>query len=119
MDFHNHFGSPGLAGVTNTSSDMDCETAALLRAAIRPLFTNAANWGSLTDILREKGYRLAFRDGRLCLTDTRTGARVCGLRFLGLDLKDLVRKLGRPVVIARGDQADGDILSARPGDANA
>ena len=50
----------------------------------------------------------------MCLTDRTTGDRVCGLHFLGLELRDLVRQLGRPIVVARGQQADGDVLTARP-----
>ncbi|WP_298933287.1 hypothetical protein [uncultured Ruegeria sp.] len=96
------------------STDLDCETAALLRAAIRPVFASAASWGNLSDILKDKGYHLAFRQGRLCITDLATGARVCGLRFLGFELKDLISRLGRPIVVARGNQADGDVLAVRP-----
>ena len=114
MDFNSQLQGSGTAGFPVNSTDMDCETAALLRAAIRPLFTTAASWNILTDTLKAKGYRLAFRDGRLCLTDGTTGNRICGLRFLGLDLKDLVQRMGRPIVVARGDHADGDLLSARP-----
>lgn len=99
---------------TNASQDLDCETAALLRAAIRPLFSNAASWAGLADILKEKGYRLAFQNGRLCITDRTTGERVCGIRFLGFELDDLVERMGRPIVVARGGQADGDLLLTRP-----
>ncbi|NVO54529.1 hypothetical protein HW561_01835 [Rhodobacteraceae bacterium B1Z28] len=98
----------------NASSEIDCETAALLRAAIRPVFVSAASWANLTDILKDKGYRLAFRQGRLCITDRATDARVCGVRFLGFELRELVSRLGRPIVVARGNGADGDVLSARP-----
>ncbi|SHE50655.1 hypothetical protein SAMN05444279_103128 [Ruegeria intermedia] len=97
-----------------TSQNMDCETAALLRAVIRPLFASAVTWAGLADSLREKGYRLAFQSGRMCLMDLATGARLCGLRFLDIELLDLVRRLGRPVVVARGDSADGELLRARP-----
>ncbi|WP_037308145.1 hypothetical protein [Ruegeria halocynthiae] len=104
----------GTISARNASTELDCETAALLRAAIRPVFSSAASWGNLTDILKDKGYRLAFRQGRLCITDRTTGDRVCGLQFLGFELKDLVRRLGRPMVVARGSQADGDLLTVRP-----
>ena len=100
--------------VRNASSELDCETAALLRAAIRPIFSTAASWASLTDILKDKGYRLVFRQGRLCITDRSTDERICGIRFLGFELTDLVGRLGRPIVIPRGNDADGDILIERP-----
>ncbi|MEX0307266.1 MAG: hypothetical protein AB3N12_07735 [Ruegeria sp.] len=98
----------------SAATELDCESAALLRAAIRPVFTSAASWAGLADILRDKGYRLAFRKGRLCITDRTTDERVCGLRFLGFELADLVRRFGRPIVVARGSEADGDFLTARP-----
>ncbi len=103
--------------VRASSTELDCETAALLRAAIRPIFAKAASWGSLADRLREKGYRLAFLKGRLCITDRTTGQRICGIRFLGFELKELVNRLGRPIVVARGNQADGELLIARPASA--
>ncbi|WP_171122436.1 MULTISPECIES: hypothetical protein [unclassified Ruegeria] len=101
--------------VRNASSELDCETAALLRATIRPIFDTAASWANLSDILRDKGYRLAFREGRMCITDRTTDERVCGIRFLGFEFKELVKRLGRPIVVARGNNsADGEILSERP-----
>jgi len=104
----------GAISAQSAASELDCETAALLRATIRPAFASAVSWSSLTEILKDKGYRLNFRQGRLCITDRDTGDRICGLRFLGFEFKDLVRRLGRPIVVARGSQADGDILTARP-----
>ncbi|CUJ86052.1 hypothetical protein RUE5091_00418 [Ruegeria denitrificans] len=100
--------------VRNASTELDCETAALLRATIRPVFDTAASWSNLTDILKDKGYRLAFRQGRLCITDRATDERICGIRFLGFEFRELVRRLGRPIVVARGNDADGDILAERP-----
>lgn len=100
--------------VRNNSTDLDCETAVLLRATIRPVFDAAVSWSSLCDVLKDKGYRLAFRQGRLCLTDRTTDQRVCGIRFLGFELRDLVLRLGRPIVVARGNSTDADLLTDRP-----
>jgi len=96
------------------SPQVDSETAALFRAVLRPLIAQSVSWSSLMDTLRHKGYGLAFRDGRLFLTTHETGKRVCSLRFLGMPLRDLVARLGRPVVRAiPGRRADG-ILMQRP-----
>lgn len=89
---------------------VDSETAALFRATLRPLISQSPNWPALMDRLRAKGFGLAFRNGRLILTDTETGARVCSFRFLGMPLSDLVTRLGRPIVRALpGRPADGEI----------
>ncbi len=101
--------------VRTASTYLDCETAALLRATIRPIFDRAASWSSLADILKDKGYQLAFRQGRMCITDRATDERICGIRFLGFEFMDLVSRLGRPIVVARGNSADGEILAERPG----
>jgi len=93
----------------------DCETAVLLRAVIRPIFEQSSSWSGLIDRLTAKGYRLVFRGGTLCLTDSASGVRICGLRFLGLSLRDLVGRIGRPfVVVHPGGRADGDILRHPP-----
>ncbi|NOD61928.1 MULTISPECIES: hypothetical protein [unclassified Ruegeria] len=114
MNFQISNNGAGAIPTRRASTELDCETAALLRAAIRPIFVSAASWSNLADILKEKGYRLAFRQGRLCITDRTTDARVCGLRFLGLEFRELVSRLGRPIVVARGDGANGDVLAERP-----
>ncbi|WP_170558678.1 hypothetical protein [Ruegeria atlantica] len=105
---------PDVISVRHAPTELDCESAVLLRATILPIFSSAASWAGLTDILNDKGYCLVFRDGRMCITDQTTGDRICGLRFLGLEFRDLVRRLGRPIVVARGQEADGDVLTARP-----
>lgn len=114
MGIQEHMEGSGPILARQASTELDCESAALLRAAIRPLFSSAVSWASLADILKDKGYHLAFRQGRLCISDHTTGERICGLRFLGFELRDLVRRMGRPIVVARGSDADGDILTARP-----
>lgn len=91
------------AGAPET--DMDCETAALYRAWMRPLFERASDWDMLVTGLREKGYALAIRDGRLFLTRSDTGQRFCSVRFLGTNMRDLAGRLGRPVIRARLDRA--------------
>ncbi|EEE37209.1 hypothetical protein RKLH11_1045 [Rhodobacteraceae bacterium KLH11] len=115
MGIQEHIEGAGPILAPRASTELDCESAALLRASIRPAFTSAVSWAALADILQGKGYRLAFRQGRLCLTDQATDERICGLRFLGFDMVELVHRFGRPMVVARGNAADGDILTTRPG----
>jgi len=77
---------------------LDCETAALMRGWLLPIFTGASSWPALCAALQAKGYALAFRYGTLCLTDQHTGVSVCSLQSLGTSLRELVGRLGRPVV---------------------
>ena len=114
MGIHEYMEGSGPIVARQASTELDCESAALLRAAIRPLFGSAASWVGLADTLRDKGYHLAFRQGCLCISDHSTGECVCSLQFLGFELSDLIRRLGRPIVVARGSEADGDILTERP-----
>ncbi|WP_425043941.1 hypothetical protein [Primorskyibacter sp. S87] len=97
------------------ATELDCETAALLRASILPHFETSKTWAALIDVMRDKGYRLSIRGGRLCLTDRENGARVCGLRFLGISMRELVARMGRLTVLPLpGDRADGEILRHPP-----
>ncbi|SLN32121.1 hypothetical protein TRL7639_01389 [Falsiruegeria litorea R37] len=89
----------------------DCETACLLRAVLLPIFDVSKSWTDLIDRLGGKGYHPMFRGGELCLIKHSDGSRICGLRFLGLDMHDLVARLGRPSVLpCSGQMADGEIL---------
>ena len=93
------------------ADEFDCETAALIRAALCPLFDAATSWKALSDGLGARGYGLAIRDGRLVVTNMATGRRVCSARYLGTGLRDLAPRLGRPVVLARRDRAAaGELL---------
>jgi hypothetical protein len=94
---------------------VDSETAALFRAFLRPLFDQSGSWPALMETMRANGYGLAFRGGKLCLTDHDNGERLCSLNFLGMALPDLVARLGRPIVRALpGGAANGDLLIATP-----
>ena len=83
-----------------TESSLDSESAALLRAALQPVFEQAATWEDLLSVLRGKGYGLVFRGERLVLVSADGGQRLCTTRFLGRPLADLVTRLGRPAVRA-------------------
>ena len=104
---------PPHAADSGDSPPLDCETAALFRSVLCPVFDAAASWGDLIHRLAGKGYGLAIRDGRLVLLDMSTGARVCTARYLGTNLRELSARLGRPVIQARRDApASGDFQNA-------
>lgn len=86
------------------AANLDCESAALFRASLNPLFDRAASWTALIEGLNLRGYGLAIRDGRLVLLDTANGRRVCTARYLGTNLRELSRRLGRPCVLAQHDR---------------
>ena len=103
-----HNGTDPLSPNTPPETQIDCETAALFRAILRPIFDAADSWTALMAGLAEKGFGLAIRDGRLVLTDQTSGQRICGVRFLGNSLAELSARLGRPHVVALpGNRAAG------------
>lgn len=94
------------------SPTLDCETAALMRGWMLPILDRAASWQALCETLHTKGYALGFREGHLCLTDQISGSPVCTLRSLGTGLRELVTRLGRPVVRpSRDTPAMGELKS--------
>lgn len=89
---------------------IDCETAALLRARLIPVFDSAQDWSGLMSALELKGFHLMFRNGRLALADQMSGAVICTSRFLGYSLPDLANRLGRPHIALTLGASDGVIL---------
>lgn len=96
------------------SPAMDSESAALLRGWLHPLIAGCPSWEALDLALQRHGYRLAFRDGRLCLT--REGSCICSMRFLGVGLRELSLRLGRPAVRPLPGQPTTGVLCSRPQD---
>ena len=95
------------------SPPIDSESAALLRCWLHPLIARATSWEALGTALARRGYALAFRKGRLCLTRRADGACICSMRFLGAGLGDLVTRLGRPTVRpVTGEPAAGELCRA-------
>lgn len=93
--------------------EIDCETAALLRAWMRPLFQQAGSWTALMSTLDKKGYGLVIDHGRLVLREVETQRRVCTVRVLGTSLRELAARLGRPMVRPdRNRPACGEFLPA-------
>lgn len=74
---------------------LDCETGILLRRTLRTEFDDASCWSSLLKNLKSRGFGLAFRDGRLMLTDVNAEQCICSCRFLGWPLPDLAARFGK------------------------
>lgn len=80
---------------SQSSNRLDCETGVLLRAALAPVFRQSRTWPGLRRRLQGKGFDLGFYDGRLVLTETESGTRICSCKYLGYPLAALTEKLGR------------------------
>ena len=89
----------------NVVDEFDCETAALIRAVLCPLFDTATSWKALSDGLGARGYGLAIRDGRLVVHAHRT------VFALSVDTP-----MGEPEVVADGvfeaSVVDGDVVTS-------
>ncbi|MFA3915546.1 hypothetical protein [Ruegeria hyattellae] len=92
-------------------ASIDCETAILIRSVFLPIFNRVSSWTALIDEMQAREYSLAFRGGTFSIIDDRNGKRLCGLRFLGLNMQELVARMGRPKVVVRsGRDADGELM---------
>jgi hypothetical protein len=81
---------------------LDCETLALLRRFLVPILEESASWDELATRLDAKGYGLAFREGHLVILNER-GTGLCTGRMLGVPLRVIARRIGRPVIRASID----------------
>ncbi|MEX0348565.1 MAG: hypothetical protein AB3N15_04000 [Paracoccaceae bacterium] len=92
-------------------ASIDCETAILIRSVFLPIFNRVSTWTALIDEMQAREYSIAFRGATFSIIDDRNGQRLCGLRFLGLSMQDLVARMGRPKVVVRsGRGADAELV---------
>ncbi len=106
---------PGPTGSADLDSPpIDSESAALLRCWLQPLVARSASWEALTAALARRGYALAFRNGRLCLTLGPDGPCICSMRYLGASLRELSARLGRPAVRPLPGRPAAGVLCPRP-----
>jgi hypothetical protein len=85
---------------------LETETRALLTAFLRPIIDSAVSWADLAHRLSARGYAIAFHEGRLIILDE-TGQPRCTAACLGLSLRDLAARLGRPCIRAHRDGRSG------------
>jgi hypothetical protein len=82
---------------TELPAPMDCETQSLMRMFMVPIFDAAQDWKDLASRLTARGYKLAFRSGRMVILDDMGKALSTG-RGLGVPMADLTAKWGAPQV---------------------
>ena len=80
----------------------DFETGIFLRSLVLPAFEKAETWRDLVAALDSVGFGLTIQKGRLTLTDCHSGEQICTGRYLGMALKDLVKRFGKPIVKSLG-----------------
>lgn len=74
---------------------LDCETGALMRASLAPLFEAAESWDGLRSMLRARALDFEFEKGRLVLVAQDSRAKVCSCRFLGFPMASLAARFGK------------------------
>ncbi|MBV2359694.1 hypothetical protein KUH32_07905 [Thalassococcus sp. CAU 1522] len=88
---------------------LDCETLALLRSFLAPILETGRSWDDIADRLQEKGFGLAFRVGHLVLTNLESGETLCTARSLGVPLREISARIGRPQIRAHSGGVSGDL----------
>ena len=87
----------------------DSETLALLRGFLTPLLEAAGSWTELSEQLQIKGYGLSFRQGHMVITNLATGQAICTGAMLGVPLREIAGRIGRPAVRANCDGQSGEL----------
>ena len=87
---------------------LDCETLTLLRSFIAPILETADSWARLSEQLAQKGYGLTFREGHLVILNE-SGQALCTGRCLGVPLRDIANRIGRPCIRATADGQSGEL----------
>ena len=108
MHFQIQTGTAG-DGATTLPPPLDCETAALIRQVLLPIFDAAPDWQSLSRALSRKGYSVGFRQGRMVILDDTTGSALCTGRDGGTPLRTLAQRLGRPALKLHRDGRSAEL----------
>ncbi|EPX79783.1 hypothetical protein [Salipiger mucosus] len=99
----------GRADAGAVPSGPDCETAALLRQFLTPIFEAARSWRDLAERLDRRGYGVTFRLGRMLVFDRETGTALCTGTSMGVPLRELAARLGRPVLRLNHDGCSAEL----------
>lgn len=95
------------------TTEMDCETATMLRLCLKPMFDGAQSWRDLLASLAARDYALQLRYGRLLIVNQQQRRAICTGSFLGTPFRDLVERMGRPAVrVDAGDASIARVVAA-------
>lgn len=95
---------------TSLPAPIDSETRVLLSSFLTPILEQADNWRDLRNRLAAKGYDISFRAGRMVVTNTESGNAVCTGRSIGMPLRALATRIGRPNIKAHSDGVSGELV---------
>ena len=101
--------SRATVGAAPLTTQLDCETAALLRQVLLPILEAATDWSGLAGALARKGYALTFRSGRMVIVQSETGRPLSTGRGLGMPLSVLAARLGRPALRLSRDGSSAEL----------
>lgn len=107
MSIHHNFVNSRSAALPNP---LDSETRVLLNGFLTPILERAGSWTDLRAQLAAKGYGISFRAGRMVLMNIESGDALCTGRTLGVPLRMLAHRLGRPAIKAHRDGISGELV---------
>ncbi|MDJ0821136.1 MAG: hypothetical protein QNJ09_04890 [Paracoccaceae bacterium] len=81
----------------------------MFRSFLTPILETVQSWQELKSRLSHKGYGIAFREGHLVILKAETGEALCTGRAMGVPLKELSHRLGRPCVKAHTNGLSGEL----------
>ena len=88
----------------------DSETLSLLRSFLRPILETGQSWSEIATALTAKDYRLSFRSGHLVILNA-AGEALCTGADLGVPLRSISARIGRPAIRAGQDGKHGELQS--------
>ncbi len=108
MTIHQDFSNTRHAALP---APIDSETRVLLYSFLSPILQTAGSWSELRNELAGKGYDVTFRAGRMVLKNAESGDAICTGRAIGMPLRALASRIGRPCIKANPDGVSGELLN--------
>jgi len=96
-------------GATPLTSQLDCESAALLRQGLLPALEAVTDWPGRAGALAPRGQGMTFRNVRMVIVRSCTGWPPSTGRGLGMPLAVRAARLGRPALRLSRDGASAEL----------